>query len=383
MISWDRPYLLEVRQQQDILRGYQLEQVTRRQIKDLTTKLQRDGKTVSCPIRPDALAKSLGTGPDYLINYWSPLAGGVFRIPFEMVPSGTSLGLVEETQKRVSAWIWAQNVAFANLGHGQTAQVPTLNSDIIKSLAKQPPLTIEQRIDRALQVIGRPPAVIDRIFLGKLDQISILDPDSQQHLLLRAATECGASQQEFLWLLDEMIDAALIKPADTSKAGQTINILTIQGLNRLETGGAPLASRTAFVAMWFDPKVDDAYEKGIKPAIEKAEYKSVRIDDEEHINKIDDKIIAEIHRARFVVCDLTCGLGTDSRGQDTAITRGSVYYEAGFAHGLDKPVIWTCREDLINQAHFDVRQYNMIRWQKGKEEALRNALVNRIRAVIP
>jgi len=359
-----------------------MEQATRMQFEERTTRLRKDGSRGNCPIWPSASAMSLGSSPDRFTSHWSPLAGGVFRLPFEMVPNGTSLGLVEEAQKRVSSWIWSRNVAFANLIDGQTALIPTLTSDIIKHCAQQPPLTTEQRIDRALQVIGRPPAVIDRVFLGPLDNIAILDPVSQQHLLFRAATECGVSQQEFWWLLDEMIDAGLIKPADTSKVGKTKNILTIQGLNRLETGGVPLASKTAFVAMWFGSKVTEAYEKGIKPAIEEAGYESVRIDEEEHINKIDDKIIAEIHRARFVVCDLTCGLVKNSKGQDTAIARGSVYYEAGFAKGLDTPVIWTCREDLIGQAHFDVRQYNMISWKKGEEEALRDALVNRIRAVI-
>ena len=46
----------------------------------------------------------------------------------------------------------------------------------------------------------------------------------------------------------------------------------------------------------------------------------MRIDRHEHVNKIDDEIIAEIRRARFVVADFTHG---DTGG------RGSVYYEAG------------------------------------------------------
>jgi len=360
-----------------------MEQATRMQFEELTKRLQQDDQTNRCPIWPDALAQSSGPMSDFFTIYWSPLAGGMFRLPFEMASAGSSPGMNEETQKRVSSWIWSRNAAFANLIDGQTALIPTLTSDTIKELAQQSPLTTEQRIDRALQAIGRPPAVIDRFPLGPLDNIAILDPVSQQHLLFRAAAEIGASQDEFEWLLDEMVAAGLVKPADTSSVvGKTKNVLTLQGLHRLETGGVPLASKTAFVAMWFNPDVTEAYERGIKPAIEEAGYAPMRIDRKEHANRIDDEIVAEIRRARFLVCDLTCGMGKDSEDTATAIARGGVYYEAGLAHGLDTPVIWTCREDLIGHVHFDVRQYNFILWKAGAEEALRDALVNRIRAVI-
>lgn len=125
--------------------------------------------------------------------------------------------------------------------------------------------------------------------------------------------------------------------------------------------------------MWFDDSMNDAYEKGIKPGIEAVGYKAFRIDSKEHSNKIDDEIIAEIRRSRFVVADFTHG--------DTG-ARGGVYYEAGFAHGLNIPVIFTCRADLVEKVHFDTRQYNHITWGPGKLEEFRKALSYRISAVI-
>ena len=68
--------------------------------------------------------------------------------------------------------------------------------------------------------------------------------------------------------------------------------------------------------MWFDESTNDAYEFGIEPAIEQAGYNPLRIDRNEHINKIDDEIIEEIRRSRFVVADF-------SQGPDGA--RGGVY----------------------------------------------------------
>ena len=117
--------------------------------------------------------------------------------------------------------------------------------------------------------------------------------------------------------------------------------------------------------------MDDAWGNGFEPAIRNVGYEPIRIDKREHIEKIDDEIIAEIRRSRFVVADFTHG----DKG-----ARGGVYYEAGFAHGLGIPVIFTCQEDSFNAVHFDVRQYNHIVWP-GLEELKKNLSI-RIAAVI-
>ncbi len=156
--------------------------------------------------------------------------------------------------------------------------------------------------------------------------------------------------------------------------------LTFKGYSRLEELDLKSSSATqAFVAMWFGPEVAQAYAQGISPAIRDAGYIPMRIDQKEHNNKIDDEIIAEIRRSRFLVADFTCGL-VETEGTQTAIPRGGVYYEAGFAQGLGIPVIWCCREDHINHVHFDTRQFNHITWSTPQE--LREKLRNRIGAVI-
>ena len=128
-------------------------------------------------------------------------------------------------------------------------------------------------------------------------------------------------------------------------------------------------SQQGFVAMWFDDSMTAIYDDCIHPAVENAGYKAKRVDREEHANKIDDEIIAQIRQSRFVVADFT--------GQ-----RGGVYYEAGYAHGLGLEVIWTCWEDYMKKLHFDIRQYNFIVWdEKNLDEFARN-LTNRIEAVL-
>lgn len=55
--------------------------------------------------------------------------------------------------------------------------------------------------------------------------------------------------------------------------------------------------------MWFDKEMDSFYQNGIKPAIEADGTKCIRIDLQEHNNKICDEIIAEIRRSNYLVAD--------------------------------------------------------------------------------
>jgi len=129
------------------------------------------------------------------------------------------------------------------------------------------------------------------------------------------------------------------------------------------------ASLQGFVAMWFDAGIQSVYNSTIAPAIEEAGYKPHRVDLREHNDKIDDEIIVQIRRSRFIVADLT--------GH-----RGGVYYEAGFAHGLGLQVFFTCRDDHFEQLHFDIRQYNCIKWDINKLEEFKTQLSKRIEAVL-
>ena len=48
---------------------------------------------------------------------------------------------------------------------------------------------------------------------------------------------------------------------------------------------------------------------------------------------------------------------------------GNVHYEAGFAHGLGRPVIYTCREDCKDYLRFDTRQIHHIFWTDADDLA--------------
>lgn len=118
--------------------------------------------------------------------------------------------------------------------------------------------------------------------------------------------------------------------------------------------------------MWFDTQMVPAHH-AIERAILANDYLPDRVDKRDYNHKVDDEIIARVRAARFIVADFTCGPDT---------VRGGVYFEAGFALALDKPVIFTVRESNIDRLHFDTRQFNHIVWkdEAGLEEALRNRI---------
>jgi len=123
--------------------------------------------------------------------------------------------------------------------------------------------------------------------------------------------------------------------------------------------------------MWFHADTNEAYLEGIQPALIDSGWKAMRIDKKEHNNKIDDEIIAEIRRSRFLIADFTC---------EPKNARGGVYFEAGFALGLGLPVIWTCKETSLADLHFDTRQYAHIVWKSPSD--LYTQLKDRIGATI-
>lgn len=146
-------------------------------------------------------------------------------------------------------------------------------------------------------------------------------------------------------------------------------------------------SKQGFVAMWFNdnseperhrPDMQNIYSVAIKPAIEfEDRFTSVKIDNIEHCNDINDEMISQIRKSRFMVADLTG-------------YRGGVYWEAGFAEGLGIPVIYTCHEQWLNSnkdleiegVHFDLNHRNMILWNEENLEEFKQRLINRIGAII-
>jgi hypothetical protein len=252
------------------------------------------------------------------------------------------------------------------LRHGDSC--PTVTSNDIALAAEIASLPVLLRIDRLLQYFEFKIARInDSILITFANEVSLGDSNGLEAL---AWTE-SLKNDEVFYLLNTLINRGWIEGLGPWQ-------LTPAGYGRIEElGYVPTNSSQAFVAMWFSQEMDELYQNGFQLGITESGYKPLRIDRKEHSNKIDDEIISEIRRSKFVVADFSCEVISDN-GSPKAIPRGGVYFEAGFAKGLGLPVIWTCRRDLIGYVHFDTRQFNHVLWSDANE--LKKGLINRIGA---
>lgn len=150
---------------------------------------------------------------------------------------------------------------------------------------------------------------------------------------------------------------------------QNLLKITTEGIKKIEELGKNTKSDQCFVAMWFDEETKKLWLEGIMPIVRKAGYKPLKIDELEHIDNIVSRIISEIRQSKFMIVDLTG-------------YRGGVYFEAGFGFGLGLPVIYTCREDKLEEVHFDLKQQNIILWKDNELPKFKTKLINRIGAVV-
>ena len=246
-----------------------------------------------------------------------------------------------KNRTRLSGWVRSQNNA---------GSVPTVSTTVLKGLLSAPQPTITQRAynvlleaERGLGALGEQFNVYEPRFLGA----SFSDTKDEVAYLTRLLKSLGMLQVTTLDGKAEILPAGYVK------------------LDELRE--SPATSSKGFIATWFDPSMNEVYEKGLQGAVFGAGYDPIRIDRVEHINRIDDEIIRQINGCRFVVADFT--------GH-----RGGVYFEAGYALGKSLPVFWTCRKSDIAALHFDIRQFNCIAWDDAKD--LSSRLSARIEAVL-
>ena len=174
-----------------------------------------------------------------------------------------------------------------------------------------------------------------------------------------------AQPSEVQYLVRTLVERKLL--SDVTGADDLC--VTAEGWEQLEPSSGGGIPGTCFVAMSFKDEMKPAYDSGIHPALTDCGFEVTQLSRVEHAENINDKIIAEIRRAQFLVADFTHHAA-------------GVYFEAGFGLGLGKLVVWTCRSDQFNpdKVHFDTRPYNHIVWVD--EADLRERLKNRVRALV-
>lgn len=160
-----------------------------------------------------------------------------------------------------------------------------------------------------------------------------------------------------------MVEQGLITKPDSGTDRYFIDYKGWQRLDEIRKDNKQF--NKGFVAMMFRKDMKDV-EKAILEAIHDCGYLPMIISQKEHNNEIVPEILYEIRTSDFIVADLTGN-------------RGGVYYEAGFALGLGKEIIFTVNNSKTkkNEApHFDVAQRKQVRYDSPKD--LKKKLIKRI-----
>ena len=253
---------------------------------------------------------------------------------------------------------------------------PTVTTAIVEEAKTARALTADERAERLLRFlagettrVGETVRFEDQLTARLLGQPENSDAGRTLRLSLAHSESTGLDEIHFLQRY--LIQKEWIDLYGPHRNGTGQFVVTVPGYEHIAEQEVNPSSDRVFVAMWFDDSMVDARENGIKPAIVNTGYAPVLIDEKPDVDKIDDEIIGEIRRSRFLIADFTYG--------DKGI-RGGFYYEAGFALGLGLEVIRSCRADQIADLHFDVNHHYHIAWNTPEE--LREGLERRILALV-
>jgi hypothetical protein len=189
-----------------------------------------------------------------------------------------------------------------------------------------------------------------------------------------------AEWRDFDFIIAALEEQKILNVKDEPRVGKTFS-LTLGGWQKYEELQRSVKdSRKAFAAMEFPipEKTKDYFfqnellDKYLIPAVRKTGYdlaNALRTDP--MAGNLHARLEVEIRAARFVVAELSHH-------------NNGAYWEAGFARGLGKPVIYMYNKVTgdSDRPHFDVGSDHYIAWEKDKPEKAGEDLKAVIRATL-
>ena len=254
------------------------------------------------------------------------------------------------------------------------------------------PLRIDTDLIRRLIADAQFPNPIEQaenliLWLGKRKAGSKSPIDANENITLRSSyiasiAGCSSSPETVAYLLRQMMGARWLEQSQAIPRGEDPIFpirLTFEGWRRFEEiKTSPQNGRRGFMAMEFgNSRLDVVYRECFVAAVSDAGFTLQRIDEGQPAGLIDDQMRIAIRTSQFVLADLTNG------------NRGA-YWEAGFAEGLGRPVIYLCAEekwnDTVNRPHFDTNHLATVIWHEqnlGGLKGARKRLTAMIRNTLP
>lgn len=263
-----------------------------------------------------------------------------------------------------------QNIEEHNEGIPSVTRASMSHRIATASRSKHPPLLTADWIsstfeDTALPSVGQQVRNIIRL-IGDQYQEDGMGLE-QRHSLM---TLVGCPNLHSLNnLVDQLIDRNLL----TRQFGAAL-FLTLDGWEAYESEQKGLSTgKFGFIAMKYNSgALETLVQDSIKPRLSSdLGFKIIDLRDVAQAGIIDNIMRAQIRDAAFVLADLT----HDNPG---------AYWEAGYAEGLGKPVIYLCESKKFEDAktHFDTNHCTTVIWSSGAEEEFLNDLIATVRRSI-
>lgn len=185
----------------------------------------------------------------------------------------------------------------------------------------------------------------------------------------------GAKNSKMLrWVIEQASEQGLVNGSSPDRSGDSYlsnASLSAAGWRWYQEVGRHKKTNIAFMAMPFnEPKLSELVLDHFVPAVRDTGFRLTRMDEDPQAGVIDNRMRAEIRRCRFLICDITHN------------NEGAVW-EAGFAEGLGKAVIYTCEQSALAGAHFDIRNSQIIPWAYENPFRAREDLKATIRNTLP
>lgn len=187
--------------------------------------------------------------------------------------------------------------------------------------------------------------------------------------------DADSGNQSNLWfLLNHLESLDWIKvQVDRGHLGDTLELsMPMNGWQRYAAiQDARVTSRRIFMAMKFaNDTLSRVVDEHFRPAVAKAGFELFKVNDQNKAGSIDDRIRVEIRTSRMLISDLS----DENNG---------AYWEAGFAEGLGKPVIYTCEKSKFDRVHFDTSHFYCVIWDPENPGTAAEELKYAIRNTLP
>jgi hypothetical protein len=274
-------------------------------------------------------------------------------------------GLTRTAEANLRVWLqesWDNKMVLSHLLRRmqQSGRWPLIDSKLIENIIKTSALPrVHEQADNLVRWLGdnqRGPGEPERV------------REETHGGIIGTLTGGG-----FDFVLRGLVDGRLIKAERTLADGADVE-LTFDGWRRWDELRQGATNETkAFMAMPYgNAALDKIVDEHFRQAVRDTGFRLIRFDDEPKAGPMDDRMRVEIQSSRFLIADLTDG-------------NNGAYWEAGYAEGLRKPVIYTCEKKTWDKVktHFDTNHCLHIVWNESAPEEAMKRLKATIRVSVP